>query len=49
MSRKLIVIVEIDWPEYEDVADELILEDAIREVAVGVRVYLATEQDLKAQ
>lgn len=34
--RKLLVDISIEWQDYEDVADELILEDAITLQKEGV-------------
>lgn len=39
-TRKIKLILEIDWEGYEDVDEQLILEDAIREVADGVKLTI---------
>lgn len=32
--------MKIDWEHYDDVCDELILEDAIKEIAEGVELTI---------
>lgn len=34
--RKILIELQIDWKGYEDVSDELIVEDAIEQKAEGV-------------
>lgn len=34
--RKILIELQIDWEGYEDVSDELIVEDAIEQKADGV-------------
>lgn len=34
--RKILIELQVDWEGYEDVSDELIVEDAIQEKVEGV-------------
>lgn len=36
IMRKILIELQIDWEGYEDVSDELIVEDAIEQKADGV-------------
>lgn len=38
MGRKILVEVEVDWENYDDVIDELIIEDAIEVKAEKVSI-----------
>lgn len=40
MKRKILVEVEIDWENYEDVSDELIIDDAINLPFEGVTIKI---------
>lgn len=40
ITRTITLILEIDWEDYGDVDEQLILDDAIREVAEGVRISI---------
>lgn len=40
--RKIIIEVLIDWEDYEDVCDELLLEDAIEAKVEGVSWNILT-------
>lgn len=40
MKRQIFAIIEVDWEDYEDVSDELVLEDAIGPKVDGVEVFL---------
>ena len=41
ITRTINLILEIDWEDYEDVDEQLILDDAIREIADGVSIRIA--------
>lgn len=43
--RKIIIEVLIDWEDYEDVCDELLLEDAIEAKVEGVSWNILTKQN----
>ena len=43
VTRTINLILEIDWEDYEEVDEQLILEDAIREVADGVRISITSK------
>lgn len=43
ITRTINLILEIDWEDYEDVDEQLILEDAIREITDGVRISIASK------
>lgn len=52
MKRQIFAIIEVDWEGYEDVSDELVLEDAIGPKVGGVEIFLdeamhASYADLK--
>lgn len=46
-TRTINLILEIDWEDYEDVDEQLILEDAIRETTDGVRISIASKNLVK--
>jgi hypothetical protein len=39
-SRIIHAVIEVNWPDYEDVAPELVLEDALSPKVDGVKIYL---------
>jgi hypothetical protein len=41
-TRTILLKLTVDWEDYEDVCDELVIEDAIREVADGVTIEVLT-------
>lgn len=47
-TRKINLVLEVDWGDYEDVCDELIIEDTgiLNNLKDGVKVYqIKTGQD----
>lgn len=48
MKRKILVEVEIDWEDYEDVSDELIIEDALTSKFEGVEIRVV-ETDIASK
>lgn len=44
-TRSINLKLEIDWDNYENVDEQLIVEDAIREVADGVRISISEPSD----
>lgn len=48
-TRTINLILEIDWEDYEDVDEQLILEDAIMEITEGARVSVDILKSLDIQ
>lgn len=45
-TRSIYAEIRIDWEDYDDVMDELVLEDAIESVKDGVEIYVIPDPSI---